>query len=118
MARSTTPGTLADLFADLKRRKLADVAERVGWTMAEAGVGYLIVYLGDIDAGWVIPITTLLALVKAQIALRLGSKVSASTLPESLDPAAPTAPADLGPQASAALGLVASDSDGIPGPGL
>lgn len=88
---TTTP---APLTKPTSRRaaKLADIAERSLWTLAETATGAGIVAgwnaldLGpDLAAGWVAPITFVLALIKTNLAAKFANG-SASTLPDHLEP--------------------------------
>lgn len=73
--------------ASESKRKLADVAERVGWTAAEAAVAYAITaVLPGLGPEWVLILTPALSALKSYIATQLGNGASAATLPESLDP--------------------------------
>ncbi|MEV8349073.1 hypothetical protein ACFVTT_15550 [Streptomyces niveus] len=67
-----------------------DVAERAGWTGAQAALGLAITELADIPLWWAAPIGLVLAAAKGWIAGRLvGRSGTASTLPTSADPATP-----------------------------
>lgn len=73
---------------------LLDVAERSGWTGAQAALGILITELADIDLWWAAPIGLVLASAKGWIAGRLvGQAGTASTLSARTDPAAAPAAA-------------------------
>lgn len=64
-----------------------DLAERAGWTGAEAALGMAITELADIPLWWAAPAALVLAAVKGRIAGYLGRKGTASTLPAAVDPA-------------------------------
>lgn len=66
-----------------------DIAERAGWTGAEAALGVLITELADVTLWWAVPVAGVLASAKAWVAGRLGRKGTGSTLPASKDPATP-----------------------------
>lgn len=67
-----------------------DIAERAGWTGAEAALGVLITDLADVSLWWAAPAALVLASAKGWVAGRLGRQGTASTLPESKDPATPS----------------------------
>ncbi|MFD4786605.1 hypothetical protein ACFWN1_05885 [Streptomyces sp. NPDC058459] len=66
---------------------ILDLAERAGWTGAEAALGLTIVELGDLPVWWAAPAALLAASAKAWVAKHVGRKGTASTLPASADPA-------------------------------
>ncbi|MFE2747304.1 hypothetical protein ACFXKX_23750 [Streptomyces scopuliridis] len=78
--------------------KLAlDVAERAGWTGAQAALGVLITDLANINLWWAAPIGLVLASAKGWVAGRLvGRSGTASTLPVTKDPATAAATAVMG----------------------
>jgi hypothetical protein len=63
-----------------------DLAERVLWTAAEAGVGVVAAELTHLDPAFAVAIATVAAAVKGFIAKHLGNPDSAATLPASVDP--------------------------------
>ncbi|NYI04932.1 hypothetical protein [Allostreptomyces psammosilenae] len=65
---------------------LLDLLERVGWTAAQAGVGVVAAETAGLETWWAVPIATLLAAVKGQIATRIGAPGTAATLPSGRDP--------------------------------
>ncbi|MCI4045143.1 hypothetical protein [Streptomyces sp. TRM75563] len=68
---------------------LLDLAERSGWTGAEAALGLVVVELADVPVWWAAPVALLAASAKSWVAGRLGRKGTASTLPAAQDPATP-----------------------------
>lgn len=58
-----------------------DLAERVGWTAAEAAVAVVAVEAGDWPLWIAVPVATGLAAVKGFIAKHVGRSESASTVP-------------------------------------
>ena len=46
---------------------LTDAAERVLWTLIQVALASAIVWLGDFDGVWVVPLATLLAGIKAGV---------------------------------------------------
>jgi hypothetical protein len=73
-----------------------DVLERAGWTAIEAGLGYISVDALDIDKKYTFIAATILAVLKALVAKRIGNPKTASTLPQEKDPATPQVPKDEG----------------------
>ncbi|MDG9706544.1 hypothetical protein, partial [Streptomyces sp. DH37] len=69
------------------QKLILDVAERAGWTGAEAALGVLATELADISLWWAAPIGLAIAAAKGWVAGRLGRMGTASTLPASADPA-------------------------------
>lgn len=67
----------------ISRAWLVDVAERTGWTAAQAATGYLITVVTPLDTWWAAPIAGLLALAKGTAARHMGDPESAATLPRS-----------------------------------
>ena len=65
-----------------KNRGYKEVAERVLWTAAQAGIGFLIVESANWDYEWVPVLTTILAVLKNVAAVQL---TGTSTVPESAD---------------------------------
>lgn len=57
-----------------------DQAERVGWTLAEAGVAFATVELSSLKGEWVIPIAGALAWLKTIVAKHVGDKGTAGTV--------------------------------------
>ena len=72
----------------MEGKLLFDLAERAGWTGAEASLGLVVVELGDLPVWWAAPVALVAASAKSWVAGRLGRKGTASTLPASKDPAA------------------------------
>lgn len=71
----------------MQNKLILDLAERAGWTGAEAALGLVIVEVGDLSVWWAAPAALAAASAKSWIAGRLGRKGTASTLPANLDPA-------------------------------
>ncbi|MFD7429064.1 hypothetical protein ACFV6Z_18755 [Streptomyces sp. NPDC059818] len=69
------------------KQLLLDLAERAGWTGAQAALGLAVTELADIPVWWAAPVALALASAKSWIAGRLGRKGTASTLPATVDPA-------------------------------
>lgn len=66
------------------RKKIADIAERVLWTAAQAALGVITAELLDVPVAWVPVFAMTLSAVKSWVATRLGTG-SAATLPVSLE---------------------------------
>jgi hypothetical protein len=66
---------------------LLDLAERAGWTGAQAALGLVVVEVGDLPAWWAAPVALVAAAAKGWVAKQLGRKGTASTLPAGKDPA-------------------------------
>ncbi|AWL39658.1 MULTISPECIES: hypothetical protein [unclassified Streptomyces] len=66
---------------------LLDLAERAGWTGAQAALGLVVVELADIPVWWAAPVALALSSAKGWVAGRLGRKGTASTLSATADPA-------------------------------
>ncbi|KFG08214.1 MULTISPECIES: hypothetical protein [Streptomyces] len=64
-----------------------DMAERAGWTGAEAALGLVVVELADVPVWWAAPVALVAASAKSWVAKHLGRKGTASTLPAAKDPA-------------------------------
>lgn len=64
-----------------------DMAERAGWTGAEAALSLVIVELADVPVWWAAPVALVAASAKSWVAKHLGRKGTASTLPAGKDPA-------------------------------
>jgi hypothetical protein len=64
-----------------------DLAERVGATAGEAGLGVLIADLGDLPYWWVAVLIPALAMGKGALASFLGRKDTAALLTARADPA-------------------------------
>ncbi|NUS86371.1 MAG: hypothetical protein HOY75_27520 [Streptomyces sp.] len=64
-----------------------DLAERAGWTGAEAALGLVVVELADVPVWWAAPVALVAASAKSWVAKHVGRKGTASTLPASKDPA-------------------------------
>lgn len=64
-----------------------DLAERAGWTGAEAALGVIAVEASGLSAWWAAPVALIAAAAKAWAARRVGRKGTASTLPAAVDPA-------------------------------
>ncbi|MEU3656511.1 hypothetical protein AB0E67_27620 [Streptomyces sp. NPDC032161] len=71
----------------MQNRLLLDLAERAGWTGAQAALGLLVVELAGLPVWWAAPAALVLASAKGWVAGRLGRKGTASTLPATADPA-------------------------------
>lgn len=71
----------------MQKQLLLDLAERAGWTGAQAALGLAVTDLAHIPAWWAAPIGLALAAAKGWVAGRLGRAGTASTLPASADPA-------------------------------
>ncbi|MGW1221472.1 hypothetical protein ACWD6O_13675 [Streptomyces californicus] len=79
------------------QKLLLDLAERAGWTGAQAALGLAAAELADIPVWWAAPIALLAASAKSWVAGRLvGRPGTASTLPAAKDPATPPATSGLG----------------------
>lgn len=61
------------------KRYAIDLAERVGWTAAEAAVGVIAVEAGNWPTWLALPVATGVAIVKGFLARKLGRADSAST---------------------------------------
>jgi hypothetical protein len=57
-----------------------DLAERALWTGVQAGLALGITTVSDVDHIWAVPIATVLAALKAQVARKVGDPNSAATL--------------------------------------
>ena len=57
---------------------LTDAAERVLWTLIQVLLASAIVWLGDLEGAWVVPLATLLAGVKAAVARQVGDEPNAA----------------------------------------
>ncbi|MBL3669037.1 hypothetical protein JL475_24200 [Streptomyces sp. M2CJ-2] len=66
---------------------LLDLAERTGWTGAEAALGLVVVEVSDLPVWWAAPVALVAAAAKSWVAKHLGRKGTASTLPAPADPA-------------------------------
>lgn len=55
-----------------------DVAERIIWTVVQVVVAGLIVAVADLDAWWVVPLTTVLVTVKTLVAKKVGDPDTAA----------------------------------------
>ncbi|MEU9400529.1 hypothetical protein [Streptomyces sp. NPDC048242] len=66
---------------------ILDLAERAGWTGAEAALGLAVADLSGLPVWWAAPVALLAASAKAWVATRVGRKGTASTLPAGKDPA-------------------------------
>ncbi|QFQ97468.1 hypothetical protein F9278_15995 [Streptomyces phaeolivaceus] len=64
-----------------------DLAERAGWTGAEAALGLVVVDLANVPVWWAAPVALVAASAKSWVAKHLGRKGTASTLPAERDPA-------------------------------
>lgn len=73
----------------MKKQLLLDLAERAGWTGAQAALGLAVVELADVPVWWAAPVALALSSAKGWVAGRLGRKGTASTLPAGADPASP-----------------------------
>lgn len=65
---------------------LVDTAERVGFTAAEAGLGWLTTYLANLPPIYTILFATALAALKAQLAKLMPSTVSPASLAPAQQP--------------------------------
>ena len=57
---------------------LTDAAERVLWTLIQVALASAIVWLGDFDGVWVVPLATLLAGIKTAVAKQVGDTPNAA----------------------------------------
>lgn len=71
----------------MQTQLLLDLAERAGWTGAQAALGLTVTELADIPVWWAAPVALALASVKSWVAGHLGRKGTASTLSAAADPA-------------------------------
>lgn len=71
----------------MNSKLLLDLAERAGWTGAEAALGLAVVEVAELPVWWAAPVALVAASAKSWVAGRLGRKGTASTLPASKDPA-------------------------------
>ena len=71
----------------MNSRFVLDMAERAGWTGAEAALGLVVVELADVPVWWAAPVALVAASAKSWVAKHLGRKGTASTLPAAKDPA-------------------------------
>jgi hypothetical protein len=71
----------------MRTQLLLDLAERAGWTGAQAAVALAAVEVADLPVWWAAPTALLLAAAKGWIAGRLGRPGTASTLPAGAVPA-------------------------------
>ncbi len=71
----------------MNRKKLYDMLERLGWTVAQGVVAIAIVWSQDANPAYAPLIMGVLSVAKSYVAGRIGNTNSVSTLPESLDPA-------------------------------
>ena len=65
----------------MNRKKLLDIAERVGWTAAQAGLSIITVDTFDLPAVYVPLFAAVLSAVKGWVATRMGDG-TAATLPK------------------------------------
>lgn len=71
----------------MEKQLLFDLAERAGWTGAQAALGVAATEVADIPLWWAVPVALVLSSAKSWVAGRLGRKGTASTLPAAADPA-------------------------------
>jgi len=71
----------------MTKKKLYDLLERAGWTVAQAFLGILSADALGIPAQYGALVAMVLSMAKSAVAGQLGNKASVSTLPASLDPA-------------------------------
>lgn len=64
-----------------------DLAERAGWTGAEAALGLVVADLANVPVWWAAPVALVAASAKSWVAKHVGRKGTASTLPAAKDPA-------------------------------
>ncbi|MET9736471.1 hypothetical protein ABZZ79_39445 [Streptomyces sp. NPDC006458] len=74
----------------MTNKLLLDLAERAGWTGAEAALGLVAVEAASLPVWWAAPVALVAAAAKSWAAGRVGRKGTASTLPASVDPASLT----------------------------
>lgn len=55
-----------------------DWLERVGWTLAQVVLGVLIVETADLPYWWVVPLTSVLSMLKGLVARKVGDPDSAA----------------------------------------
>lgn len=65
-------------------RRWADLGERVGWTLLQAGFGIEIINLLDLPPVLAVPIAGALAAVKSALAQQFGNG-TAATVPQSVE---------------------------------
>jgi hypothetical protein len=66
---------------NLTKQQVIDILERTLFTAIEAGLAYLIVYLGGVNAWWTVPLATALAGAKTWIATHMGNGTAAMVEP-------------------------------------
>jgi hydrogenase/urease accessory protein HupE len=66
----------------MNKKLLLDIAERTGWTAAQAGLGVIITYAAGLPPAYAVPVAGALALLKGYIASHIGEPDSAATLPK------------------------------------
>ena len=59
----------------MTKKQIADIAERGGWTLAQAAVAFGVVEVGNVHLWWALPIATALSTVKTYIQHKLDNSV-------------------------------------------
>lgn len=65
----------------MSRKLWVDIAERAGWTFAQALVALFVAHQADLSTEWAPVVAAGLAILKGLLASRVGDKESAATLP-------------------------------------
>jgi hypothetical protein len=58
------------------KRHLADIAERAGWTAAQAGLALLVTEASGLRTWWALPLATALSAAKTWVVHRLPAKAA------------------------------------------
>jgi hypothetical protein len=58
----------------MNRNHVVDVAERAGWTAAQAGLALLITEAGGLQTWWALPLATALSAAKSWTVNKLGAR--------------------------------------------
>lgn len=61
----------------MTKHQIADLAERAGWTLAQAAVAFGITEAGGIQTWWALPLATALSAAKTYIQHKLAAKQAA-----------------------------------------
>jgi len=61
----------------MTKRQVEDLAERAGWTLAQAAIGFGITEAGGIQTWWALPIATALSAAKTFVQHKLEAKGAA-----------------------------------------
>jgi hypothetical protein len=61
----------------MDRKFWFDVAERAGWTLAQAAVGFATVEVAGVDVWWAVPVASGLSVLKGIVAKHVGKSDAA-----------------------------------------